>query len=245
MVDKNTSDIPLGDTAMMTFGPQGISRAGKVWAFLNSAFVLWLLSTFAVAGGAWVFQQWRDSLQKADAAQERFEQLEFEVAGRTSQYLSWFAANNAKRVGKDQFVFADGVTRQKLTRSLRIFGDLPRRNVEGFPYIQEMLPEFKDRSLLSIFAELNVLNTKQKKLHGIKDRFVFPRNDPDLTVYSKLPKEGRREAVYLQAMQFFVDEPDIVPEGTDYAGFKKLFSNVFLVGDIQDYDFPYTDCFDC
>jgi hypothetical protein len=62
---------------------------------------------------------------KEEAAARKFEQLEFELEARTSQYITWFVKNYMKKVDKE-VGFADGVTPEKLIASLRVFADLPQ-----------------------------------------------------------------------------------------------------------------------
>ena len=72
-----------------------------LWTFLNSSFGLWLLATCAVGGGAWVYQQWRDSVSANNNAVQRKDKLRLEIAGRTSQFAAWLNSNIVEQDVKD------------------------------------------------------------------------------------------------------------------------------------------------
>jgi hypothetical protein len=233
-------------------------RLSTVKEFLNSAFCIWFLTSVIAGAGVWSFQQLRDAQLKEEAAARKFEQLEFELEARTSQYITWFVKNYMKKVDKE-VGFADGVTPEKLIASLRVFADLPRRNLSGYPNIIELYPEFKDRSLLTIFVELKSINERRRK-----PELLYPRPVPEVRVGDlsiqgvvpsppswngdyeklyKLPLEVRRRAIYVRAIEFLVSME--LPDNISYESFKKLFTEVFLTGDISGSDFPYLDCFAC
>jgi hypothetical protein len=133
----------------------------RLWDFINSAFGLWLLSTLAVSGGAFAFQQWRDWVDATSAEETNLMRLEYEVASRVSQYLGWFEAHlliETSEGAKTAHAFAPDTTREKILESLEVFADLPRQQN---PRILEVFPEFRDRSLISILAELVMFEGKE------------------------------------------------------------------------------------
>jgi hypothetical protein len=133
----------------------------RVWEFINSAFGLWLLSTLAVSGGAFAFQQWRDYVDQTSAAEANLTRLEYEVASRVSQYLGWFEAHllvDLPPGGPSVHAFAPDTTRDKILESLEVFADLPR---QASPRILEVFPEFRERSMISLLAELVMFEGKE------------------------------------------------------------------------------------
>ena len=108
-----------------------------------------------------------------------------------------------------------------------------------------MLPDFKDRSLISIFAELKLLNDKEKVAHGINGRSYHEADNFTEENFAKLPVLERRGSTYIRAMRYLVTDVNEIPKSITYDEFRKRFSNVFLYPEMQDFDFPYTDCFDC
>jgi hypothetical protein len=133
----------------------------RLWEFINSAFGLWLLSTLAVSGGAFAFQQWRDWVDQTSAEEANLTRLEYEVAARVSQYLGWFEANllvETAAGGRSVHAFAAETTREKILASLEVFADLPR---QASPRILEVFPEFRERSMISLLAELVMFEGKE------------------------------------------------------------------------------------
>lgn len=62
-------------------------KQNRIWKFLNSAFALWLFSTFFVSLGAYFFKLWDNRLENARRNAEYFVRLETEFAHRVSFQL--------------------------------------------------------------------------------------------------------------------------------------------------------------
>ncbi len=175
----------------------------KLWDFINSGFGLWLLSTIAVSGGAFAFQQWRDYVDETTAEETNLTRLEYEVASRVSQYLGWFEAHllvETKQGTKVVHAFAPDTTREDILMSLEVFADLPRQQN---PRILEVFPEFRDRSLISILAELVMFEGKEP--YGKTMRFLLEDEHtrvPEPLEYAAFRKH-LSDAILLQGLEGF------------------------------------------
>jgi len=237
--ERKSEDVP--PTAA-----SGIASS-RIWTFLNSAFALWLLSSIAVGGGAWLFQQWRDAHEHSLSVEEKFERLNFEAAGRTAQYLSWVARHLSQKDGNHR-EFIKAAPPNEILQSVRVFADVPRSvkaTSEDSPYIQDMLPEFKDRDLLSIYAELNLINLKAAPTISYF-RLVTPISTDSAARNREPILQQKRAMVYADAMLALLEPGWLLDyAGAEYGVFKDRFSKAFLSEDIQKFGFPYLDCFDC
>lgn len=111
------------------------STAGtRAWAFLNSSFGMWVLTTVLVGLATWGFTAWRDSVTRASERSTVVRRLDTEIATRLDRF----------------------VIRMSHLHSARQFGDAlealdrPDDNL----YASSAYPEYARRSLLSLAREL-------------------------------------------------------------------------------------------
>jgi hypothetical protein len=107
--------------------PKGVSE--RIWRVLNSAFILWLLST----GAVWLISRAYASWEESTGTRELVRRLDLEIGSRIRMFDG--ALGNVKTA--DQFY------------TLLVFFDRP--------YRAPIFPEFEDRSLRSLVWELQSL----------------------------------------------------------------------------------------
>jgi len=219
-----------------------------LWSFLNSAFGIWLLSTIAVGGGAWAFQQWKDAHDRETQVQERIDRLNFEYAGRIAQFGSWFDRQFTKPDPQFGRSFVSGVNEETIVKSIEIL-EGPPLTQSSDPllrelYIQPILPEFKDRNFLSIVSELSILNAQEMRRKDIQPAALSKEKHPRAEPGS--PIEAVREAAYEDIVLVLLEPRALLDFGpVSYKTFKDNFDDILLIQDIQKWKLPYTDCLDC
>jgi hypothetical protein len=109
------------------------------------------------------------------------------------------------------------------------------------PGIVEITPEYKDRNLLSIIAELSALKpdwAKQGRASSVS-LGGRPGNASEKPV--RVGEDQLRKAM----LALLSPEWLIAFKQPEYSTFKQRFMEAFPVGEIGKFPFPGLDCFDC
>ncbi len=217
------------------------SRPGGMtaWAFINSTFFIWLMTTVFGGMGVWAFQQWRDTVTLERQRGALAERLDLEISGRLAQY----AAGMQKHEEKGEF--KRSATPAFLIRSLGVLAGRP--NDQADPPIREIYAEFRDRTLLGLYAERRALlesmtpeDWKKKPAMPIAGA-ERPATEPRTPLTPEERYQSRRDG-YRKSISHLV-APDLVVGSGKYAEFRQRFTDAFL--GYAHYDLPYADCFNC
>ena len=107
---------------------------GRIWAFLNSSFGMWLLTSALVGLATWGFTAWRDAVNRASDRAAVVRRLDIEIATRLDRFVIHAShLTNARHFGEA----LDAL-------------DWPDDNI----YATSAYPEYARRSLLSLGREL-------------------------------------------------------------------------------------------
>lgn len=117
----------------------------KVWSILNSGFVLWLLSSVLVGLVVSLWSSRQHAIQKREEHRSRVATLKFEITSRSAALTEEFGGWTTTPAENRQIA--------ALFRGLRNAGVIAAPEVEGVG-----LPEFRDRSLVSLLNELRTLD---------------------------------------------------------------------------------------
>jgi hypothetical protein len=158
------------------------------WTFINSSFALWLLSTVVVGLSVYGYQSWQTGREAERKYEERVSQLTFEAAGRLSHYLTW-SYSEQRQKGKEG-KFKPSVTPAKLKMALESLAGRPSAtdsDPNGY-HVKELLHEFHETNLISIFTELKFLNEQEMKKYG--KWYVWVSDDLQTLYESSTPIEA-------------------------------------------------------
>jgi hypothetical protein len=182
---------------------------------------------------------------------ERIERLNMEIARRLSQFGSWAISNLFVKSGSAKYDFREGVTETTIVEVIKALADIPRRQGQlDTPYIQEMFPEFKARNLISLYAELSLINRKaieescSAKHCGIEDSaaqtpMVTGATESDAARDLLVKRSQYREAIVALLAPSYLIRYDNHPDHDVFVG---SFEGIFLTRDTRKSELPSTDC---
>ncbi|MDQ8022200.1 MAG: hypothetical protein REI94_10190 [Moraxellaceae bacterium] len=130
----------------------------KVWAFLNSSFGLWLLTSVVLSFASWQFTQWHDDRKARTERQARIEKLDVEIASRLDRHSS----SNLSIV-RDPKSKTKPTTEEKAALYKEVL--LPP------PIEMVVYPEFAQRGLVSLLSELTPLLTDMEQQCLMRARY--------------------------------------------------------------------------
>jgi hypothetical protein len=203
----------------------------------------------------YVFQQWQDYKHEQQSALEREERIDVEIAGRLSQFGQWFKKHLIDKHDPASYSFKDGIGMEEILHAISEFSASPRHSIadtgaqirEVFQ-TEEVFPEFAQRNLLSLYAELSAINEKMSKESFLSKLFAYDgvtggdsaagNSSDSTTPYSKRQAEYRDAMVALLSPRYLFDWKDDLNHDT----FVSLFEVTFLTPDIRSFKLPSTDC---
>jgi hypothetical protein len=237
----------------------------RLWELVNSALGLWLLSSVVWGGAVYFYQQWQDSKHEQQMTTEKAERIQLEIAGRIAQFGKWVKDTLVVKEGAS-YRFQDGVTKNQISEAVADLADIPRHSRSpGRAYIQEVFPEFSNRNLISLYAELSSINTKALEkdcpegycdLVGDRATITISNkkgqilaNHPAISAADmRLSEEILRRHEYKTALVTLLDSNYLIGYGLsnhdlpNHDSFVKSFEVTFLTPDIRNSTLPSTDC---
>ncbi|MES9930334.1 MAG: hypothetical protein ABW158_19655 [Candidatus Thiodiazotropha sp. 6PDIVS] len=69
----------------------------KVWELLNSAFILWILSTIVISGITWAYTSWKETIEKEVQYSDEVLAIDLELAAR----LQFFDSNLRQQASRN------------------------------------------------------------------------------------------------------------------------------------------------
>ena len=206
------------------------SRWAAAWKFVNSPVTVWLFSSVLLSGTVFEFNKFQDGRHERQAIAEKIEKLDLEIAGRITQFGEWANKNLFRQADGDGVLFQDNISNQRIEAAITGLADKPRRSGHADrPYIQEVFPEFKKRNLISLYAELSMINDKAANAAAAGAGEAAPET---------------RRAQYRFAMNSLLNPAMLLryqPE-PNHDIFVDAFQSIFLTREIRDTGLPYTDC---
>lgn len=146
-----------------------------LWTRLNSPIVVWFIGTVVVGLAVWLFEGHTDTRDRSRRLRERFDRLEFEYAGRLSQYSEWFIylLDDPNNLVKPKF--KQCVTPAVLKASIKALGGPPSSGAieqytstnpceVRFTYAATF-PDLKSYSTIGLLAEMRLIHD-EVQTHG-------------------------------------------------------------------------------
>ena len=234
------------DFRVMNFNP------GRIWAFLNSAVGIWLLTSIIGGVGVWQFERYLDARDRQRVWLEAVEHLSLEYGGRLSQYSAWFMTLiKNPEVSPSKYEFKSCVTPNYLRWSIKVLSGKPnysnvdpRKDVndcDGFPRFQAIFDEYSEKSTLGVLIELRSIDAK-----------LYPETwkvDPEygVLVPDKNADSYEFRTRVLTAINDFLNPDAVIPlrfktqQNFTINDFRKAFMDSFY--GIGSDDFWYADIF--
>jgi hypothetical protein len=184
---------------------------GSLWAFLNSAFGLWLLSTLAVSMITWGFSKLQEDRANELANRDAFQHLNTEIGARIHQ-LSVLA----KDLGKNATPDAEGKYNVHVDvpiYDMWAYLGRPPSDTQIGPIIN-VYPEYKDLTTLQLFYELEAVSPDDQKAEIIQAQTALQGLYDTVSMYMNASGSTVSEAE-LQSLEAEVNEvffSDRLPE---------------------------------
>ena len=137
-----------------------------IWAFVNSAFGIWFLTTVVGGGAIWSFEKYLNAREHRLLLSERAERIDLEIEARIAQYASWVDSIVEKKgLNRTDTEFIECVTNEYLHFSIKALGAAPTQftsssfsshDFNGCPDMflpSKMFPELADTPLIGLLAE--------------------------------------------------------------------------------------------
>jgi len=142
------------------------ARPKPLWAFLNSSFGLFVLSSVVLSSFTFGFTRWRDAIQEVKTRRELSRKLDLEIGNRVSDLT---------RLATTTFSYTALVTARAAV------GGNPENDQEigRIDQFMAVFPEFRGRSLISLLWELKAVSTSER-YRAIDNAFNGARNIPTL-----------------------------------------------------------------
>jgi hypothetical protein len=146
------------------------------------------------------------------------------------------------------YSFQATIKKDDVFTAISEFADTPQHAVPKVgAHIQEMLPEFTERNLVSLYAELRSTNEKVSNTHFFRRLLMLDNVDlegaaPENSSAAITPY-SIKQAQYRAAMVALLD-PDYLfgYQPFDHNTFVSLFEVTFFTADIRNSKLPSTDC---
>jgi hypothetical protein len=225
-----------------------------MWKYLNSAFVLWVLTTVVGGSAVWSFERYLDNRNRIQGLVNKADMIDIELEGRVAQYSSWVDGivedDDKNKYGVQ---FRPCVTKAYLHASIRVLGDVPvkskiRYDIDydnsGCPHMFQPIPiysELSDTSLLGLLAERTII---EQELFPVRE-YMDPEEQE--LVIGRDPVAAEAISAWRDMMDSFF-MPEILTgfkKALDYDDFQKYVGENMYSSPRQKKIFVYGDCFRC
>jgi hypothetical protein len=202
-----------------------------------------------LTGSVYGYQEWQENRQQKQITTQKTEKLNLEIAGRISQFGTWARANLVQQNKNDsRYEFKESVDETKIKAAIEDLAAAPQsgKDTDRRLYIQEILPDFATRNLISLYAELNLIARKEIEegaSAGMMSRIVPKvfQNMDDSHVHELSVKIAQYREVEVALLypgyllKYEEEEPD-------HDTFVRSFEGIFLTEDTKRSGLPSTDC---
>lgn len=234
-----------------------------LWAFCNSSLGLWFLSSVLLSTVVYMYQVWQQDRQQQEMTTQKIENLNLEIAGRVSQFGTWARVNLVhEQIGR--YEFQESVNATRIAKAIEELAASPHPGEDTDRlYIHEILPEFATRTLISLYAELNLITRKalEEACHCNDNESATPLSTvgadskPPAVLSSIIPKlsnqvdDTRVHELYVKMIQYRQAEVALLSPAyllqyhtPDHDTFVRSFEGIFLTDDTKRSGLPSTDC---